>query len=312
VPRAGWRDPEVRRILRMGIPSCGYTSLYWLVFLGLLVVSGSVAGGVAALQLGYNFFQLPIALGATPVASAQLPRLARSFNGKRPGEFHHTYRSSLALVWFVALPAGLLFLAMPETLARAVAFGEMATTTGVALIAACIGSLALGVVGEASIVVSTSASFARRDAWAPCRAMAIRLAIAFVGMAIAMRVEDSALVLWTLGLALSAANLSAAAYLHRSQVAALPVIRPSLAPQLLGDLCAAAVSILPGILVASSLAGAAGNPYQSIGVAIAAIAASGAAYLAIQWLRGSEPLRALLAGLLGGSSERLSGSIRQC
>jgi peptidoglycan biosynthesis protein MviN/MurJ (putative lipid II flippase) len=251
-----------------------------------------------AFQIGYSFFNLPVALCARPVAAAQLPRLSRSFQRGALAAFHATYRGSLALAAFIALPASLLFVCIPGTLARAVSFGEMATASGRSLVAAAIGSLAMGIIGEAAFLVATSASYARRDATAPLRGMAIRAALAFAGMAVALSVMHDTAILWTLGLTLSGANLIAAAYLHRSQVRALPRLPAARLDRLLGDLVASLIAILPGLAVALWLAGVADNHYYSIGTGIAAVTASGLSYLLIQWTRGSDELKSLLSGIL--------------
>jgi putative peptidoglycan lipid II flippase len=301
LPRAGWRDPEVRQVIRLAIPSSGYAALNSVTFFGLLVVAGAVPGGAVAFQIGYNFFNLPVALCARPVAAAQLPRLSRNFQRSALAAFHTTYRSSLALAAFIALPASLLFLCIPHTLARAVSFGEMATASGRSLVAAAIGGLALGIIGETAFIVATSASYARRDATAPFRGMAIRAALAFVGMAVALSVMHDTAILWTLGLSLSGANLIAAAYLHRSQVRALPRLPAEKLHRLLGDLVASLVAIMPGLAVTLWLTGVADDHYHNIGICIAAVAASGLAYLLIQWTRGSVELKSLLSGIFTAS-----------
>lgn len=71
LPSAGWRAPEVRRILRLALPSSGYAGLNSATFFGLLVVAGSIPGGAVAFMIGINFFNLPVALCARPVAAAQ-------------------------------------------------------------------------------------------------------------------------------------------------------------------------------------------------------------------------------------------------
>jgi putative peptidoglycan lipid II flippase len=295
IPRAGWRDPEVRAIIRLAVPSSGHASLNCVTFFGLLVVAGAVPGGTVAFQIGWYFFNLPIALCARPLAAAQLPRLSRSINQGVRAAFDATYRNSVGLALFVAIPASLLFLCMPGTWARAVSFGEMDTVAGVSLVTAVIASLGAGVIGETIVVVATSASYARRDAVSPLLAIAIRAAVAFGGMAVAFTLMSGTGVLWTLGAAVSGANLIAAAYLHYRLS---PQRGRGLLPggdQVLGDLAVAAIAISPGMLVAARLDAAVEGPYGGMVTAIAVLALSALLYLSIQWLRGSEQLRSLLA-----------------
>ena len=79
LPRAGWRDGQVRRIVRMAALSSGSSGLNSIGLLALLVAAGQIPGGAVAFQIASNLFNLPIALCARPVASAQLPLLSRSF-----------------------------------------------------------------------------------------------------------------------------------------------------------------------------------------------------------------------------------------
>ncbi|HKY16748.1 MAG TPA: lipid II flippase MurJ, partial [Microthrixaceae bacterium] len=72
IPRAGWRDPEVRSLARLARPSLGIAALIGVRYLALVVVASSVRGGVVAFTMAINFFNLPIALGAKPVATALL------------------------------------------------------------------------------------------------------------------------------------------------------------------------------------------------------------------------------------------------
>ncbi|MEK0081744.1 murein biosynthesis integral membrane protein MurJ [Benzoatithermus flavus] len=299
LPRAGWRDPEVRRILKTGINSGVYTSLYWAVFLVLLLVAGSVPGGTVAFQIGYSLFQLPIALAATPLATAQLPRLSRSFSRGDLAEFATTFRTSLALMSFVAIPISLLLVTMPETLAHAAAFGAMGGAEGVALLTACIGSLGLGVISEAAIVISTSACYARYNSNLPLRATAVRLAIVLAGVLATMAVPSIGR-LWMLGIIFSAANLVAAVYLYRAQDSTLPQAPAPIGRELLTKFLLAAIAISPGLLVAYALGGAVGTSYQSMIAALTAGILSALCYLAIHWLRGSRELALLLPARLQG------------
>ena len=74
-PRAGWRDPEVRDVVRRAVLSVLQAALLALQMLVLLLLAGRAAGGTVALQMVFNFYALPIELVATPVGLALIPRL---------------------------------------------------------------------------------------------------------------------------------------------------------------------------------------------------------------------------------------------
>ena len=297
VPQAGWRDPEVRRLIWIAIRSSGYTTLYWLTTLGAAVVAGRIPGGVIAFQIGQNFSLLPVALSAYPLAAAQLPPLSRSFNERNEIAFHSLLSQGLDLARFVALPSGVLYVLMSETLARVVAFGQMADPAGVLMIAACIASLGPGVIGDAAVALWTSASYARRNSSIPFRAATVRAAVALTGMALALTAVDGIAILWMIGLSISAANLAAAGYFHRRLTRPLSATPLHRSRHLISELAASVISIVPGMFMANLLKRAVGNPYYDIGVALAALSISATFYFAIQWLRGSSELKSLFSGI---------------
>ncbi|HYC02314.1 MAG TPA: lipid II flippase MurJ [Azospirillaceae bacterium] len=291
LPRAGWRDAEVRRILRAGLTASRHTGLYNLTWLGLVLAAGGIPGAVIALQIGQSFATLPVALGATPVAAAQLPRLARL--ASTGVEFHAIFRDGVALARFSTLPAGLLLTALCVPLAHAVALGQMAGTSAIALTAACIGGLGVGVAGEALIVVAASAAYARRDGTAPFHAMLLRALIAAGGMAGALVAFEGAERLWALALSVSAASLASAAFLHWRVVRRLPAL-PAPIGGVTADLGIAALSVAVAALVAAWLAPPAGSALGWMSGLAAALGASGAVYVGLQWLRGSREVLVFL------------------
>jgi len=231
-PRAGWRDPEVRRVLRRAVPSLAQAALAGVQLLILLVLATRVAGGVVAFQLAMNFYFLPIALAATPVALALAPRLARLHAaGDRPA-FRDAFVHGLVFALFLAVPAAAGYLAIREPIAHAVAYGGFAGEAGTGLIAAALGALAVGVLGETVFLVATYACYAREDARTPMRAMLVQLAVCAAGAAAAPALSGPA-VLAVLGAAQSAGTLAGAAVLVRALLRGVgpgrePLVRPIL------------------------------------------------------------------------------------
>ena len=308
IPGSGWRSPEVRRIIRLALPSSGYAALNSGTLFGLLVVAGAIPGGAVAFQMGLNFFSLPLALGALPAAAALLPRLSRGFDQGNVTAIGTIYRDSLKLAAFVALPASLTFLCLPTALAQFVSFGEMSTPTGLALVAAAAGSLGPGIIGEASLIVATSAAYACRDAVSPFRAMLCRALIAFAGMACAMIAFDGVAIIWALGLSFSGATLISAAYLHWRQVRHCHLPWAPDPVRLLGELTASAIAVVPGWVILTLLGSAPSAPGRNFLVALAAIAVSGLTYLAAQWFRGSREFAALFAVIDRSRSNAAAGA----
>ena len=104
LPRAGWRDPQVRATVRGALPAVAQAALAALQLGALLVVADRVAGGVVAFQLAMNFYFLPIAIGATPVALSLVPRLSRMTAPDERRLFRDTYIRGLVFAFFLVLP----------------------------------------------------------------------------------------------------------------------------------------------------------------------------------------------------------------
>ncbi|HEY6294534.1 MAG TPA: lipid II flippase MurJ [Streptosporangiaceae bacterium] len=302
VPRAGWRDPEVRGVVRRAIPAAAQAALAALQLCALLVVANRIAGGVVAFQLAMNFYFLPIAIGATPVALSLMPRLSRMAGPDRPREFRDTYVRGLAFASFIVVPAATAYAVLARPLAGAISFGSF-HASGVGLVAASLTGLAPGILGETVFLVTTYACYARQDTTHPLRGMIIQTAVcaAVIG-AVASR--HGADLLTGLGLGLSAGSICAALYLVRHLMRGLPREgEPALRPLLRSAACSA---IMAGPALATAdvatrvLPGAAGR----VAAMLAAVIVGAGIYFAAQAALRA-PQMGWVAGALLGPGGRL-------
>lgn len=222
VPKAGWKNPDVRKMMRLAVPSTGYATLNAARFIGLLIVVGSIPGGVIAYQLGRYFYNLPVAIAARPVTTAQLPRLSRAFTDKDDRRFLTTYRNGIRLILFVVIPSSLFLVALAGPMARAATYGEMATPVGITLAAVAIATLAPGIVGESLFVAATSASYSRHNASTPLKAMAARVVLTIIGITLAVIVGEGVMVLAIVGLSVAVADLITGFGLHAALQRSVP------------------------------------------------------------------------------------------
>jgi murein biosynthesis integral membrane protein MurJ len=213
-PRAGWHDPLVRAVIRRALPAAGQAALVALQLLALLVVADRIAGGDVAFQLAMNFYFLPIAVGATPVALSLVPRLSRMTGPGQARQFRETYLRGLAFAAFLIVPAATAYAVLARPLAAAIAYGRFGTSGSVELVQAALTGLALGIIGETLFMVATYACYARHDTTHPLRGMLIQTAVCGAGIVISLQAHGAAL-LTGLGLSLAAGSLCAAVYLLR-------------------------------------------------------------------------------------------------
>jgi putative peptidoglycan lipid II flippase len=304
VPRAGWRDPEVREIARRGVSALGYSGLNAVRIFAAVVVANRVAGGVVAFGLALNLYYLPVAIGARPFATALLPRLARLFDEGALGRFRAELAEGVTLVLFVTVPAAV-FLAMLSGLVGDAFFLGEDQEAGATLVAAALLGLAPGIVGEASFVLSTQASYATDDARGPFRAMAVRTALSFACMTAAFALDSSTAVLACLGAAFSLGNIIGALWLWRQLRSRVGRTRPATVRIVARDLVASALMAAVALLVGVAIATAFGGEVGEILALLAAAFAGGVVLLLVQ-----RALRAPELGLLAGGFRqlRLGGS----
>jgi putative peptidoglycan lipid II flippase len=212
-PRAGWREPLVREVIKRAGPAGCQAALVALQMLALLVVADRIAGGVVAFQIAVNFYFLPIAVGATPVALSLVPRLARMTGPGQAAEFRDTYHRGRAFAIFLIVPASVAYYVLAQPLASAIAYGRFGNPGSVHLVAAALTGLAVGILGETLFMVATYACYARHDTTHPLRGMLIQTVVCAAGIALSLQAHGLAL-LTGLGLSLAAGALCAACYLQ--------------------------------------------------------------------------------------------------
>lgn len=212
VPNAGWRDPQVRATIRRALPAVIQAGLAALQLGALLLVADRVAGGVVAFQLATNFYFLPIAIGATPVALSLVPRLSRMTEPRQAVLFRDTYMRGLAFATFLVVPAATAYAVLAVPLADALGFGGFAAANGRELLAAGLLGLAPAITAETVFLVTTYACYARKDTAYPLRGMIIHAIVCVGGIAIVASLRGPSL-LTGLGLAFSAGGVVASGYL---------------------------------------------------------------------------------------------------
>ena len=281
IPRAGWRDPEAMLIARRAVPSLGYAGLNALRTFGALVVSSSVAGGVVAFQLALSFYYLPVAIGARPVSTALLPRLARLFNHRALQDFGTELGRGLQLIFFLTFPIAVFYAALSGPIADAVLIGHHAQE-GAALVAVSLAALAPGVIGESSFVLSTQACYATYDPVTPFRAMILRTTVSVAGMGIALVLGGPLAVLAALGLAMSAGNLLSAWRLHRQISGRLGETTPGLAAAIVRDIAASVAMAAAAWVVAIALASAIPGEVGQLIAVLGAVPVGGVVFIISQ------------------------------
>jgi peptidoglycan biosynthesis protein MviN/MurJ (putative lipid II flippase) len=222
VPKAGWHDPQVRATIRRALPALAQAALAALLLGALSLAADRVPGGVVAFQLAANFYFLPIALAASPVALSLVPRLSRMTAPGQAVMFRDTYLRGLAFACFFAVPAAAAYLVLSGPIAGGIGFGAFGAAGGRDLISAALRGLAPAIIGETLFLVTTYACYARKDTRSPLRGMIIQAIVCAAGIAAVVNLLHGTALLTGLGLAFSAGSVAAAWYLVRKLRQDLP------------------------------------------------------------------------------------------
>ena len=169
-PRWGWREPGVRRILRLMLPTLFGSSVAQINLLfDTLIASFLAAGSVSWLYYSDRLMEFPLGTLAIAMATVILPSLSRRHAASDPERFRLTLDWALRLAVLFGLPAaiGLALLAGPIliTLFHSAAFGDH----DVAMATASLVAYALGLPAHILIKVLLPGYYARQDTDTPVR-----------------------------------------------------------------------------------------------------------------------------------------------
>jgi len=297
LPRPGWRDPEVRVVVRRALPALAQAGLYAVQVLTLLAAANRLPGGVIAFQLALNFYFLANSIGTTPVALSLLPRLARMHLDGDASAFRDTLIRGLALGFFVTIPAAAGYLVLAVPLARAISFGRMDVAAGVTMVAVSLAPLSAAVIGQTAFQITTYACYAMKDTRSPLRSMLLQAAVC-LGLAGAALLARGTAVLLMLGLAVSVSVAAAACHLTvRTWRKLSRGGERRLAPSLARFAAGAVIMAGPAWLTATEIQHWLGRPAgPRVGIFAAALVGAGV-FFAFQALCRTEELAWLVGGL---------------
>jgi putative peptidoglycan lipid II flippase len=263
--------------------------------LAALVVANRLAGGVVGFQLALQFFYLPVAVCARPVAVALLPRLSRLHRDGLQQRFRRELERGAALCLFVAIPASLAITVLALPIARAVSLGRMGNSAGVSLIALSLASVGFGVLGESAFVLATHASFARQDPYSPLRSMQLQTVSALGGLTAVFLLVHGPPVLAGIGLSITVSGLLGAGHLVVRLRALLPPGEELLPRSVLRALAASIVMLVPALLLATFVPRVLGGEHSHRVARLAAGSVGALTYLGAQRAMRSPELGSLLA-----------------
>lgn len=161
----GWRDANLRRVVRLMIPrviQLGAIQLASLVAVSL--ASSLPVGSVTALSNGWKVMQVPETLIATAIATAAFPTLSEFASRGQTAQLRSTLRMTLAAIIALTIPAtiGLLLLSQ-----QVVAVLYDASPEVMLPITWAVQGYTLGLVAQSALEVTARTFYAQQDTWTP-------------------------------------------------------------------------------------------------------------------------------------------------
>jgi murein biosynthesis integral membrane protein MurJ len=290
-PAWGWRDPAVRDLARRLIPTLGTAIIEAGRMFVLVVAAGTVPGGVVALQIGINFYNLPLALGSRAIGTVLMPRLSSEVAGGETGAFGRTYSRALAQAWFVAVPASIALVLLAQPIAAALSFGQLDRGGGADLLTASIAGFGIALVGAATYEIARQGSYARLDARSPLAAGIVQMIVVLPVVSVVVFAFDGVAILFLLGLAVTAGDLVRAVLVDRAVRRGVPIWTRPPWMSLAWHVVVSALTILPATVLTHVVMTVVGGQAGAAAGVVLGCAAGLVGYILLQTQLGAPELR---------------------
>jgi len=181
LPRWGFRDEGVRRIMKLMLPGIFGSSVMQINLLfDTLIASFLVTGSVTWLYLSDRMMELPLGVFGIALATVILPSLSEKHANANPQAFSHTLDWALRWVLVVGTPAAvaLAVLAVP-ILATLFLHGKF-VAHDVLMARLSLMAYSFGIVGFILVKVLATGYFARQDTKTPVRIAVIAMVVNMV------------------------------------------------------------------------------------------------------------------------------------
>ncbi|MBQ24301.1 murein biosynthesis integral membrane protein MurJ [Alcanivorax sp.] len=170
IPRMGWRDPGVRKIMKLMAPALFGASVYQLNSLvNTILASMLETGSVTWLYYTDRLIELPLGIFAVAIGTVILPSLSSKHADVSPEAFSRTLDWAIRMVLLIGLPAALALFALAEPLLSTLfQYGEF-SAFDVTKTAASLRAYSAGLLAAMLIKVLAPGFYARQDTRTPVR-----------------------------------------------------------------------------------------------------------------------------------------------
>ena len=263
VPRWGWHDPGVRKVMTLMVPALFGASVYQLnSLINTVLASLLETGSVTWLYYTDRLIELPMGVFAVAIGTVILPSLSREHASASPEAFARTLNWAVRMVLLVGVPAALALAVLAEPLLSTLFNYGAFTDVDVLRTAESLRAYSGGLLAAMLIKVLAPGFYSRQDTRSPVKIGVIAM---FANMAF------GALLVWewrhvglATAMALSAWLNAGLLFIGLRRQGVFPLL-PGWLPFLLRlALASAAMTLLCGWLAAQTDAWFAGGAWERV------------------------------------------------
>lgn len=159
--------PAVRKFARLAAWTVAYVVTNVVGFVVSFYLANQLQGGVTAYVMAFAFFQLPIGLGAVPIATALMPKLSAHHVDRSGSEFRAALANGIRMTALLMLPATALYLALADPMTEILLEHGIVGGESAHLVASTLRYFAIGLLPFALYQLFTRAFYARQNARLP-------------------------------------------------------------------------------------------------------------------------------------------------
>jgi len=169
-PLVGFRDPSVRRILRLMLPAVFAVSVAQLsIIINTNIASHLVTGSVTWLAFADRLMEFPTALLGVALGTVLLPSLSAAFAEQRSADYSRLLDWGLRLTLLLALPAAAGLGLLAEGLVAVLFQGGKFSWHDVQQTALALIGYAIGLIGLIAVKILAPGFYAQRDIKTPVK-----------------------------------------------------------------------------------------------------------------------------------------------
>ena len=170
MPRWGWQDSGVRRILGLMLPAIFGVSVSQInLLLDTLLASFLPTGSVSWLYYSDRLSELPLGVIGIAIATVILPNLSRQRFSSDPREFSRTLDWALRIVFLIGLPAALALIILSEPILATLFLYGPFDARDLAMASLSLKAYAAGLLAFMLVKVLAPGYFAQEDMKTPVR-----------------------------------------------------------------------------------------------------------------------------------------------